>query len=171
MQRNVQMRNTQPSYMDRHRIWLLKILEANAPPDKASRTISRHRRPVLYKVRYDLSWDLVGFLRDQEYGDRGLHTVIGKVITLTGDGQFVQALSCREYMEQIWPSTAGDFIALLERMARNSGHRQECKSYASNSLSYFQGSRFRLRMSYQYVKEHYLHLTKGLLHHVSCSIY
>ena len=70
----------------------------------------------------------MGFLREQEYADEDLHAIVGRVITLSGDHQFVQALPCKEYMEQIWPSTGADFVRLLERLVETPGQPHECRS-------------------------------------------
>jgi hypothetical protein len=126
VQRNVNMNGAQPSCMQSHRQWLLTMLETNTAREQ--RKISSHRRPVLYTAKFELSWNLIDFLREQEYADGDLHAIVGRVITLTGDHQFVQALPCKEYMEQIWPSTSADFVRLLEHLVENPAQTHECRS-------------------------------------------
>jgi hypothetical protein len=97
--------------------------------------ISRRRKPVLFTVRLELDWDLVGFLKSQEYDEEtparkeSLHTFVRRVITLSGDENIVQALPCSEYMEQIWPTTSHDFTQLLEQMVADPSQSHECKSF------------------------------------------
>lgn len=66
--------------------------------------ISRWRRPNTYSLSLELDWDPITFLRNEGY-DGQPSQVLGKIITLTGDEETSQALSCQEYMEQIWPYT------------------------------------------------------------------
>ena len=130
VQRNVNMNGVRPSCMEGHRQWLLTMLETNTPREQALKhqKISRCRRPALYTAKFELSWNLMGFLREQEYADEDLHAIVGRVITLSGDHQFVQALPCKEYMEQIWPSTGADFVRLLERLVETPAQPHECRS-------------------------------------------
>jgi hypothetical protein len=128
VQRSINMNGVQPSCMESHRQWLLKMLETNTSQAQASkhRKISRRRRPALYTAKFELSWDIMGFLREQEYIDKDLHAIVGRVITLSGDCQFVQALPCKEYMEQIWPTTGPDFVQLLEHLVEMPTQSHEC---------------------------------------------
>lgn len=61
---------------------------------------------------FDLDWDLTSFFRDQNYSDRPADALC-KVVTLTGSDTHVQAQSCREYLEQVWPQTGPELVAIL----------------------------------------------------------
>ena len=128
VQRIIHMNGVQSSYMESHRQWLLTMLEANISQKKAQKhwRISRRRRPALYTAKFELSWDLLGSLRKRGYAEENLFTFVGRVITLSGDHQSVQALPCKEYMEQIWPSAGADFIRLLERAVETPNQLHEC---------------------------------------------
>jgi hypothetical protein len=138
VRRKIHMSGIQPTNMEAHRQWLLKMLEnvTRAQAPEHSR-VSRHRRPVVYTVKFQLPWNLIGFLQNREYAGENLHRYIGRVITLSGDHQSVQALPCKEYMEQIWPSTGADFIRLLERAVETPAqpHERKLFSFVSESLS------------------------------------
>lgn len=118
VKQNTNMSGVRAVQMENHRNWLLTLLEKNTPAEQAqkARKVSRCRKPPLYTAKFDLAWDLLKFLQTQQYADKDLHAFVGRAITLSGNDQFVQALPCKEYMEQIWPSTGADFIRLLERL-------------------------------------------------------
>lgn len=121
VQRNVKINGVQPSRMRDHRQWFLALLDAT------STRISRRRKPDLYTAKFELSWDLIGFLQEQEYVDEDPSSVIGRVITLSGDHECVQALPCKNYMEQLWPSTGPDFVQLFERLVETPVQNHYCK--------------------------------------------
>lgn len=131
VQRRVNMNGVEPSCMETHRQWLLKKLKENTPSDElfGYQKISRRKSPALYTTKFELPyWDLIGFLRDQEYPVEDYHAIVGQIITISGDNQFTQALSCKEYMEQIWPTTGADFVALLQCLVQTPTERQQRKS-------------------------------------------
>jgi hypothetical protein len=129
LKRNVDMKGIQPVHMESHRKWLLDMLEANTPLEQASKCrISRRRKPVLFTVALDLAWNLKGFLKHQEYAASDSHGILSRVITLSGDGEIVQALSCKSYMEKVWPLTGVDFIRFLELLVDKPGQLQTCRS-------------------------------------------
>jgi hypothetical protein len=121
VQRNVKINGVQPSRMRDHRQWFLALL------DSTSTRISRRKKPDLYTAEFELSWNLMGFLQEQEYDDEDPSSVIGGVITLSGDDKCVQALPCKEYMEQIWPSTGPDFVQLFQRLVETPVENHSCK--------------------------------------------
>lgn len=112
-----------------HRNTLLKNLESIPAAPHLSR-ISPMRSPALYTTDYELTWNLMRFLREQEYDSEVCPETIGRVITITGDAEVAQALSCRDYMEQMWPLTGKDLIGLLEDIIRapEQNHTGECCS-------------------------------------------
>ncbi len=140
------MNGIQPRRMESHRRWLWELLETTAPlkRENGAYRVSRRRNPALYTVKFELQWDLIGFLLGQEYCEevRGaresLHTLIRRVITLSGDEDIVQALPCAEYMGQIWPTTSADFIQLLEDIVKSPAQSHECKSFLQGRTLYLQ---------------------------------
>jgi hypothetical protein len=132
VQRNRKMNSNLPCRMKTHREWLLGMLERMTHQEQTKhQKISRRRKPDLFTVKYELSWDLIGFLQEQEYVDNSLHSIIGRVITLTGNEHFVQALPCKAYMEQMWPSTSVQFLQLLEHLVEIPAEPHECKLVSS----------------------------------------
>lgn len=121
------MNGADSSEMHHHRRWLLDALKLNTPPQHMR--ISRNRSPALYKVRFDLHWNIAKFLQEQEYSTLNPTDILGRVITLTGNDQAVQALPCKEYMEQIWPATGVDLLRLLESVLQARGKTHKCKEY------------------------------------------
>lgn len=100
-----------------HRNTLLQALESIEAAPHLTR-ISPRRSPALYTTDYELPWNLMRFLREQEYDRRGCPDIVSRVITITGGAKFAQALSCKDYMEQMWPLTGADLVKLLEDIIR-----------------------------------------------------
>jgi hypothetical protein len=123
----------QPTGMRGHHQWFLALLDTATHQGQATKPqrISRRRKPDLYTAQFELAWDLMGFLQEQEYPDEDLSRVIGRVITLSGDHECVQALTCAKYMEQVWPLTGPDFVQLFERLVEHPDQTHSCKYYYS----------------------------------------
>ncbi|KAJ3545042.1 hypothetical protein NM208_g2710 [Fusarium decemcellulare] len=68
-----------------------------------------------YKATFELEWDIFEFFEMQVYS-RPPHEVFEGVVTLTGSSVDAQAATCAQYLGQTWPSTAGDMVALMERV-------------------------------------------------------
>lgn len=129
VQRQTAMMDVQASQMDKHREWLLNTLESITPQEqKQKHRVSRRRKPPIYTVNFDLSLDLTGFIRDQEYPEQDRHSIVSRVIALTGSEHFVQALPCKEYMEQIWPSSGTQLVKLLDSLAEAPDRHHTCES-------------------------------------------
>jgi hypothetical protein len=67
---------------------------------------------VVNEARFDISWDLPGFLKIK-YPDK--HEVqLGSLITIVGIGYNVQALTCAQYINQVWPVTGVETLSALQ---------------------------------------------------------
>ncbi|KAF2652617.1 hypothetical protein K491DRAFT_695417 [Lophiostoma macrostomum CBS 122681] len=110
-----------PVEIEKHRTWLFELLDLGLTSEQMTliQRVSRHRRPALYSATFEIDWNIVTFLEHQRYADSGLEHFVGRAITLTGDTTVAQALSCQEYMEQIW-STGTEFVQFLEDLVRSS---------------------------------------------------
>lgn len=129
MQRQADMMDTEPLQMNEHRKWLFDTLESVTPRErKQNHRVSRRRKPPIYTVNFDLNVDLLGFIRDQDYSEQDSHLIVSRVITLSGDGRFVQALPCQDYMKQVWPSTGLYLVKLLDNLAEAPSQRHTCES-------------------------------------------
>ncbi|KAL9086103.1 MAG: hypothetical protein Q9165_007315 [Trypethelium subeluteriae] len=71
------------------------------------------RMTKIFRVSFRINWDLVGFLRAQEY-DPALETAFECAITITESFSKAQALTCMEYMRQTWPSSGPQTVWALQ---------------------------------------------------------
>ena len=100
---------------------------------KTTHSISRKRSPEPYKVTFEVEWDPVAFVKEQEYtGEPG--RAIEMAITLTGSAEDAQALTCVQYLRQTWPSTGGHIMQLIKDVVRDRlSHRHRCKFLKSKA--------------------------------------
>lgn len=128
MQRTTRLNGIDPYCMIGHRENITRRLQSIAIHEAQERRIKRlvtsKKPPPLYIARFEFSWDLLKFLRE-EYEGKNPAEVVGQVLTLTGDGYSVQAETCRRYVEQVWPTTGSGFMDLVEDMITRTG--QSCK--------------------------------------------
>ncbi|KAL6908620.1 hypothetical protein GGI43DRAFT_420352 [Trichoderma evansii] len=74
------------------------------------------RKPVKKAVAvYHVDWNPFKFFEEQNYDD-SYSSVIFNVITLTGSCVDAQAISCSEYMEQMWPQTGISTLRLIQKL-------------------------------------------------------
>ena len=100
-----------------------RILDSLPPSHK----VSRKRDAEAYNITFDIGWDPLTFFKEQNYGEEP-EEVVEKVITLTGSATHAQALTCRQYLCQTWPSAGERVIQLVKRTIRDGpGHRHTCK--------------------------------------------
>lgn len=81
----------------------------------ASSRISRKIAPERFTMMFQVNWDPVTFLREQQYLDSP-EIAIGQAIVLTGSTATVQALTCREYLQQTWPSSGVKILKLIQEV-------------------------------------------------------
>jgi hypothetical protein len=100
---------------------------------KTTHRISRKRSPEPYKVTFEVEWDPVAFVKEQEYTEEP-GRAIEMAITLTGSAEDAQALTCVQYLCQTWPSTGGHIMQLIKDVVRDRlNHRHRCKFLKSKS--------------------------------------
>jgi hypothetical protein len=78
------------------------------------RQVSRSRPTDLVHAIFDVDWDPIAFLEEQQYEEElghGLETTI----TLTGCVQESQAVTCAYYLEQTWPLMSKPMLQVLKR--------------------------------------------------------
>lgn len=66
-----------------------------------------------YEAHYVISWSPLEFLRKQSY-QKGENQAIGEVITVTGSAVDAQAMTCAQYMNQMWPLSADETLGALQ---------------------------------------------------------
>lgn len=81
----------------------------------AFRRVSRKSPPVECNAEYIVDWDLLDFIRSQEY-DETPEDVIFKALTLTGIPTEAEALTSGEYICRIWPQSGRQFLSLLQAL-------------------------------------------------------
>jgi hypothetical protein len=113
--------SAEPNLMDAIRRKILHFLPS-------SHKISRKTSVEPCKMVYEIEWDLLAFIKKQEYIEEP-DEAVEKVITLTGSTSDAQALTCAQYLCQTWPSAGEHIIRLLKNVVRSeTGHRHACKS-------------------------------------------
>lgn len=83
----------------------------------ASPRISRKIPPERFTMRFQVDWDPVTFLHEQQYSESP-DIAIGQAIALTGSTVTVQALRCSEYLQQTWPSSGVNILKLIQEKVR-----------------------------------------------------
>lgn len=79
-----------------------------------------------YKLAFKLEWSPLDFLKEQ-YCDYGEDITLGEVITLNGSAVDAQAVTCFQYMHQMWPSTGEETMRGLEgAISRKQSHTSKC---------------------------------------------
>ncbi|KAE9374285.1 hypothetical protein N431DRAFT_556628 [Stipitochalara longipes BDJ] len=72
---------------------------------------SEHSR-VEETARFEIAWDLIGFLKDKYLDAQEIR--LGSLITIVGTGDEMQAITCVEYMKQVWPVTGPETLIVLQ---------------------------------------------------------
>ncbi|KAI6576213.1 hypothetical protein MCOR06_011122 [Pyricularia oryzae] len=85
-----------------------QVLNALPRPAKLSR-----RRVQQVQLDLAIDWNPIQFWKQQAYREP-IRTVVANAITLIGFGDFVQAMTAQEYLEQTWPRTGLEILAVLQ---------------------------------------------------------
>lgn len=80
------------------------------------KTRDRYNRSV-FNIVFELEWNPQEFLREQFSN----FTALGEVIVISGSETNAQALSCSEYLRQVWPKTGLEVLKTLERSGSDPG--------------------------------------------------
>jgi hypothetical protein len=81
--------------------------------------ISDKRPPQPAKASFEMDWDPIGFIAEQDYL-LAPEEVIETALTLTGTLEDAQATTCVEYLRQTWPRT-GEHTLQLVKLTLQSG--------------------------------------------------
>jgi hypothetical protein len=93
---------------------ILEAITRNIDATLSSIRTTKSRRSQVFRVIFDMDWDLPNFLRGQEY-DTTLEIAVERAITVTGSSSNAQALSCMDYMCQTWPSSGCEVVRVLQK--------------------------------------------------------
>jgi len=81
---------------------------------------------------FEIRWNIRDFLKehyaDQEYPQ------LGTLITLVGSGMDAQALTCAEYMRQVWPTTGVETLDALQKALGNGLENWYTRKFNFSSL-------------------------------------
>jgi hypothetical protein len=78
------------------------------------------------RATFEVAWDLTEFINREFPHQDSLQ--IGSIITLTGSSVDAQALTCAEYMAQVWPTTGWETLkALQEAINKGIARLHKCK--------------------------------------------
>ncbi|KAJ3578823.1 hypothetical protein NPX13_g1746 [Xylaria arbuscula] len=89
-----------------------------------TRTISRKRPPDEVHVTFTIDWDILGFLYQQDY-DIPHFEAIQNCVTLTGTRIHAQALTCKQYMTQMWPFTGMQTLKLIQEALKTAERKKK----------------------------------------------
>lgn len=87
---------------------------------------SEENPPYSYHVGFDVAWDPIKFVKEQDHGVP-IDEVVEKAITLTGTPSEAQALSCAEYLRQTWPASGNDIAQMAKDAIKSPNSWTECK--------------------------------------------
>jgi hypothetical protein len=96
---------------------LAEISEGISKMLPISPRFSRRRAPERFIFMFNVDWDPIAFLREQEYSE-DRETSLANAVVLTGSITSSQALTCTEYLEQTWPSTGTQIFRLIQDLVR-----------------------------------------------------
>ncbi|KAI0414540.1 hypothetical protein F5X98DRAFT_244308 [Xylaria grammica] len=83
-----------------------------------SNHVSRKKSPEEVRVTFTANWDIMGFLHQQDYSISHSEA-IANAVTLTGTETHAQALTCRQYMAQMWPFTGSQTLKLIQETLKS----------------------------------------------------
>ena len=93
----------------------------------SSHRISRKEHPLIYVASFDLIWDPLAFVREQQYAETP-EEALERAITLTGCPNDAQALTAKAYLDQTWPVTGSHVMKLVTDLVCNPrGHYIKCE--------------------------------------------
>lgn len=93
---------------------------------RLSPKVSRHRPAKSCQMTFVVEWDPIAFLLSQNYLEKP-EDAIEKVITVTGSVTDAQALTCRQYLCQTWPSTGTEIMQVIKDVLRSARSEESCQ--------------------------------------------
>ena len=89
--------------------------------------ISRKTPVEVYGMTFLIDWDLIAFLKEQEYQEQPNHALESAII-ITGGTTDAQTLTCAQYLHQTWPLSGEHILRLLKDLVNStSGYSDERK--------------------------------------------
>ncbi|KAH6869157.1 hypothetical protein B0T10DRAFT_418901 [Thelonectria olida] len=111
----------------------------------SSRKVSRKAPSQQYKAIFELNWDPLLFIKEQEYTESP-DEALERAITITGSTNDAQAVTTGEYLSQTWPATGKDVMRLVTDVVRNTkDHHVACNLPDGTELdAHIDGGKFIL---------------------------
>ena len=75
--------------------------------------VSRKESAEAYKITFEIKWDPLAFVKEQEYREEP-DEAVEIAITLTGSAKDAQAITCAQYLYQTWPLVGEHIIQLVK---------------------------------------------------------
>ena len=119
LQREARLTRTTPDLMERIKKTIFSALPPAPQPN-------REESSQEYKAVFELDWDPVAFVKEQEYSEAP-EEALEKVITLTGSLNDSQAVTTKSYLCQTWPVTGEQVMRLVNDSLRRKGDVVDCK--------------------------------------------
>jgi hypothetical protein len=90
--------------------------------------VSRNTPPQKYKATFELDWDPLSFVEEQQqrFPERP-DVVLERAITLIGTAKDAQAITAWAYLAQTWPATGEYMMQLVADVVRNNAGDHGCK--------------------------------------------
>ncbi|KAI1420318.1 hypothetical protein F5Y12DRAFT_719702 [Xylaria sp. FL1777] len=89
-----------------------------------TRNVSRKKSPEEVQVTFTVDWDIIGFICQQGY-DAPHSEALANSVTLTGTHTHAQALTCRQYMAQMWPLTGLQTLKLIQETLKTTERKKK----------------------------------------------
>ncbi|KAL9087250.1 MAG: hypothetical protein Q9165_006744 [Trypethelium subeluteriae] len=115
LRKEIRMVPADPDLVGNLRDRILNFISAPSTSNNGS-TLSAS----LEVLEFCLDWDPFTFIREQNYPGPP-HKAIGTAITLTGSADDAQALTCEQYMQQMWPSSGQYVLSLVKDIIQREG--------------------------------------------------
>ncbi|KAI9854954.1 MAG: hypothetical protein M1813_000619 [Trichoglossum hirsutum] len=119
-----------------------RILAKIGQPTRISRKASQD----VHKIEFEVDWDPSAFFHEQQY-HRTSSEILAHAITLTGNGNNVQAAVCLQYMTQSWPSTGPALLQLLRRSIEDENMQSCTLPDKTHLLAYYSNHRVHVTAS------------------------
>lgn len=98
------------------------------------RKLSRKLPSPTCNANFHVDWDILNFFEEQGY-PQPWEEALEHILTLTGSSWDAHALTCAQYMRQIWPGTGDALVEWLKKTIRE-GIGIKCKRKSQISLSF-----------------------------------
>jgi len=119
LQREATVTRATPDLMEDIRGRILSALPS-------SHRVSRKTPSQQYKATFELDWDPLSFVKEQQYTESP-DQALERAITLTGSTNDAQAMTPGDYLSQTWGATGKHVMRLVTDVVRNTTDHVTCE--------------------------------------------